>query len=114
MSNDLITFLRARLDEDERLAKECERLGVAEPGGALYEYVQTPFNEHAAARELADHFGPARVLAEVAAKRGIIDRYEHYRAHVAEYASVATYAHVLRVLAQPFAGHPDYREEWKP
>ena len=55
---------------------------------------------------------PARVLAECAAKRRIVEEAEHYWAHAAEYASVATYRHVLRILALPYADRPGYLPEW--
>lgn len=43
---------------------------------------------------------PARVLAECEAKRRIVDE---SRSRLA-----------MRLVALPYADHPDYREEWKP
>lgn len=87
MTDDLVAFLRARLDEDER-----------DPGG----------------------WSPARVLAEVDAKRRILA--EHPWRHEPDWPSgrqcrqCATEhpCTTLRLLALPYAGHPDYREEWRP
>jgi hypothetical protein len=55
--DDLIAFLQARLDEDERSA-----------------HAWLPFgNPDAAARDHIARHDPGRVLAEVAAKRAILD-----------------------------------------
>lgn len=70
-------------------------------------------------------FDPARVLAEVDAKRRIIDQYEQLRADVAHWrglgdedaAPVATewaYGEVVKMLALPYADRPGYLEEWRP
>ena len=67
---------------------------------------------------------PARVLAECAAKRHLIELH-HTAVQQVEMAGpgpaapiltavAGTYAATLRVLASTYADHPDYREEWKP
>jgi Family of unknown function (DUF6221) len=48
---------------------------------------------------------PTRVLAECAAKRRLLE--------AAGVADGATRELLLRSLALPYAGHPDYREEWR-
>jgi hypothetical protein len=65
---------------------------------------------------------PARVLAEVDAKRQVVERFEQAQ----RYASTAwgqsnaasAEAQALRavalLLASVHADHPDYRDEWKP
>ncbi|MEU1088939.1 DUF6221 family protein [Streptomyces sp. NPDC005892] len=67
---------------------------------------------------------PARVLREVEAKRGVVRQYEdmhnqarhpvsadnRMRARVAQ----GELGDVLRLLALPYADHPDYRAEWTP
>jgi hypothetical protein len=45
---------------------------------------------------------PARVLAECAAKRRIVEMY----------AGQHGQPYVLHFLALPYADHPDYRQEW--
>jgi hypothetical protein len=77
-----------------------------------------------------EHMGPecdcnyaARVLADVAAKRRIVEL------HTGEHECVSDEAHdavlvapgyifhldpTLKLLALPYSDHPDYREEWKP
>lgn len=78
---------------------------------------------------------PARVLAECEAKRRIVDLYAEHRSTVMAYRNPrwadamndedrlnhkrAESRHratedVLRLLALPYADHPDYREEWRP
>jgi hypothetical protein len=58
----------------------------------------------------ADHvvaWSPARVLAEVAAKRQILARFGHMR-------NQPVFDALMRLLALPYSGHPDYQQEWKP
>lgn len=51
---------------------------------------------------------PARVLADVASKRSIVQEVSYMS------LDMLTMGWVLMQLALPYAGHPDYREEWKP
>lgn len=60
--------------------------------------------EIAYAVHIARH-DPARILAECEAKRAIV-AYDH--------VDLATYIDMTRLLALPYADHPDYREEWRP
>ncbi|MFC4516396.1 MULTISPECIES: DUF6221 family protein [Streptomyces] len=159
MSADLAAFLRDRLDEDERIAAavlgaswirhehvagvhaddatpgrpygtpvaDCRRL----PGGY----------EHGV--DIAEHIvrhQPARVVAEIEAKREIVSRYvvalherEALRARMRgmlgeggdAFGQLLEHEHVLiraaealapvvRLLSSPYADHPEYREEWRP
>jgi hypothetical protein len=52
-------------------------------------------------------WGPARVLAECEAKRRIVELMSD------EVEYVVYSDDVLRALAQPYADHPDWREEWQ-
>ncbi|MEV4164949.1 DUF6221 family protein [Nonomuraea dietziae] len=90
--DELIAFLRERLDEDERAAQA----GRPAPRG------------------------PARELREVEAKRRILEELESFVAD-AEYlpqdernADTATAFGIVRLLAMPYDDHDDFREEWKP
>lgn len=104
---DLPTFLTARFDEQEEAAER----GRPHPDAATF---------------ANDNYGylwvqPTYVLADLAAKRRIVELHTRYEpnAHecpgdfstfaVAEGAPCPT----LRALAQPFADHPDFRPEWK-
>lgn len=148
----LVEFLRARLTEDEmaahqagqysglrdrglvegwelaRFGEELRRLKVQTTYGTLPPKLVTTFDDALFDRPIAAHIArhnPARVLREVEAKRGIIERHEQAR----EFGGKSTIsAHVnaqddgyvqacfdaLRDLALPYADHPDYREEWRP
>jgi hypothetical protein len=107
---DLVEFLRAALDEDERVAR------VATPGPwRLDAGLRLPEQidvvsvdyftvcedlEDTDAAHIARH-DPARVLAEVAAKRGLL----------AELAA-ANMVFAMRLLAEPYAGREGWRGEW--
>ncbi len=64
----------------------------------------------------------ARVLADVAAKRRILAEYVRWvgRNSGTGYPDGVDAGHeygleyAVRCLALPYAGHPDYREEWAP
>lgn len=129
---DLIDFLKARIDEDEAAAKaanavDTESVGewtVVEtplciPGGrtAIDVTVESSLDwtlcdgigsgSLSERRGLAEHIArhdPARVLADVAAKRAIVD----------DYAEVPSTARLrpLRWLAEVWRDHPDYDAEW--
>jgi hypothetical protein len=113
----LIAFLRARLDEDERVARTADEAWDPDD----YEWQDL---DEGPRRHIGRH-DPARVLAEVDAKRETLTFCEHLletkRAQEAadelsEYSLGRAQAggHMLRLLALPYASHPDYREEWRP
>lgn len=82
----LTEFLLARIEEDEADARER---GVA---------------------------AEALALAECQAKRRIVENLDGVRL---EQPAIRMYREglaevTLRMLALPYVGHPDYREEWKP
>jgi hypothetical protein len=115
--SELVLFLRARLDEDEQAAR-------ATTGGKWYSADVLEVNL-AAPRPDAEHIArhdPARVLAEVNAKRRILDeivpKVESYWGAVnsewgCEYDDPDG-DDVLRLLALPYADHPDYDPAWRP
>lgn len=76
-------FLTARLDEDEAVAMGAS----SHPDPAAY------------ARDNYGHLWiePSRLLAEVEAKRRVLHRFGFY---------------VERLLALPYADHPDFQKEW--
>lgn len=113
--NDLVEFFRARLDEDERLAQA----GRVE-GDLFIDFKPANGEEkHPGEAALLAHIGnwdPIRVLAEVEAKRRIVDLYSK----VARYDDVdASYeqaclglGEAVRLLATACAEHPDYDPMW--
>lgn len=125
--NDLVQFIRDRLDEDERVAREAgtrslqwrlaRPLDDAELGDASW--LRPPEQEH------AERHDPARVLADVEAKRRILAEcaywYDKVNASAKEKHPMPDLAGrfevampILCLLALPYASHPDYRQEWRP
>ena len=113
----LTEFLLARIAEDEAVAK------AAHPSSGDDTWILWVCDEfmHVAT-------GEDRVLAECEAKRRIVAEHsegvsgecgtcvgEWGNYHVGEPATGKAWpCPTLRILAQPHADHPDYREEWKP
>jgi hypothetical protein len=142
--SDLIEFLRARLDEEAEVA----RAAMINSGGewAQVDPVRAPCRVEDTTRgyvvvnddgwttsEQAAHIArhdPARVLAEVEAKRRIIalwkaadDDAAGERRYADSYDTGVSgwpmgredaFSDALRLLAFPYANHPDYRAEWAP
>jgi hypothetical protein len=163
---DLVAFVRACLDEDERVARaatpgpwrweepsgeewptydeslvsdgKMERFSEGDeyPASVLvgWGYDASGIEANQADRDHIARHDPARVLAEVAAKRAILERH-HRRDSEDDYpqhwgvdsSCVGCHAGYdeepwtkdisecpeLRDLAQPFAGRPGWREEWR-
>jgi hypothetical protein len=106
--DELVAFVRACLGEDARAAEHAQwgmqGQWFTEANDKVDEFVQ--------------RMSPARVLAEVAAKRAIVDSYQWHidnadRPFAYERAGEMQLAerHV-QLLAQPYAGRPGWREEW--
>jgi hypothetical protein len=131
--DDLVAFLRARLDEDERVAQaappgpwaEDASHSVVDATGARVIYSVNGGTLHPTHAVRAHVLGndPARVLREVAAKREILEQhvpvgggmvclsYCHTRTPGEEQAWPCL---TMRLLVLPYAGHPDYRDGWTP
>jgi hypothetical protein len=133
--NDLVEFLRARLAEDEQVARysgepgqwdigEC--VSTDEPGRTEWEivtengYVTARTATNMRAAHIARH-DPARVLREVEAKRQIVDAYaealriqDGFRETTGELMRRTAIEMACLAYAVAYAYHPDYREEWKP
>lgn len=84
--NDIAAFLDARITDDEKAARR----------GSLPEEVWG----------VGGWYDPQRVLAECRAKRALL------RYAVAE-LDAPQRSEVLGLLALPWAGHADYRSEWR-
>ncbi|MFD4658014.1 DUF6221 family protein [Kitasatospora sp. NPDC058444] len=147
----LAEFLSARIADDETIARDAGgrswewrhrgtgELWHPEPGAYLAgggEYLGIGGNRHGGATLCGvtmtphtdavhiAHHDPARALADVAAKRRIIDRYTSAVADAAEDADgyfdenraedARHLRPVLRLLALPYRDHPDYQPEWAP
>lgn len=143
MTADLVAFLNARLDEDYRLAFEAgnggpdrwvfdpelpwnsdvgPREAVVRFNGSALGYVAAVDPVHGKygtwdAQHIARH-DPARVLVEVDAKRRIIAEHSTQKWSVGDRVHDCQWegwpCTTLRLLALPYAGHPDYQAEWAP
>lgn len=130
--DDLVQFLRARLDNDERIAREADegpwqlktlgrhdQAAVSTEGpGAL---VQLDGVRATANGAHIAHHDPARVLREIQAHRTTVDEYDialgvpaatdqaaYWKGHV------ETLREVCLRLATVHADHPDYQAAWGP
>lgn len=125
---DLLVFLRARFDEEEHAALACGQSAaeraMIRANASVWEASEDAVHagsQLVAARvagEDAEHIArwdPARVLAEVEAKRRILYLYEAAE-DVSMHADAWTIMkNTVRLMALPYAGHVDYREEaWRP
>jgi len=140
----LTEFLKARLDEDEQAARKAAEICGCHPiapawsfhdertdGRILIADNPHPETRHKLGRRwngtyqelfAAEHIArwdPARVLAEVEAKRRIIREYEAAAAYYDQHPDApAGEAHglytTLKALALPYADHPDYHKDWRP
>lgn len=139
MIDDMVEFIKAQLDEDEAGAHSSGPARVAwltyrkDSGEMLYTTVAAEVGHGdvwiADGRELAPPasamvvYDPARVLADVAAKRAVIELYE--TARTALEASDGTilagtaklnlraYGNALRALAAAYASRPGFKPEWR-
>jgi hypothetical protein len=156
MTDDLVAFLRARLDEDEQVARAAtgEEWGAVNPSQPYVIFDVDAFRENKtlesvgrlASVERAEdrahiaRHDPARVLADIHAKRRAIapyaaaleergplrdriravlhkDHKEFARLHRQESELIETerrYRPIVQALALPYADHPHYRQEWRP
>ena len=99
--NDLVAFLRARLDTDEANAQWW--IAEAPHQGPQVLAAQTGFDGE-------------RMLREVAAGRAIVAEYVAVRKlqGLTDTPEDGYRDWVLRQLAAVYSDHPDYRQEWKP
>ncbi|WP_448639175.1 DUF6221 family protein [Geodermatophilus sp. URMC 63] len=139
MTPQLDEFVMARIAEDKRIAARAadeDGLGAARAGSLPGGAPSRPGSGSAAATALhsaaAEHvarFGPARVLDECAAKRWMVQACRDARPDTAflgarpgglpDFPLTPADVHqlaalTLALLALPYAGHPDYRQEWRP
>jgi len=116
--DELVAFLKARMDEDEAAAKAARRVQT--------EWYVACDDDTVTIDSLREHIGrlsPARVLREVEAGRNILARYEDCLVRMedpaysgtAEYVQIREYEDfVLPNLAAIWNDHPGYDEDWAP
>ena len=131
--NDLIAFIRARIDEDERTARRAADVYDGATTWELTRATAMDVGERTFIAEIGadedgfrpselDHIArhdPARVLREVEAKRRILDEYRAAQANLKQHPDdlagkgwLLGTVRVINLLALPYADHPDYRPEW--
>jgi len=134
MTADLVAFLRARLNEDEQAARDASPAPWITKTGQPWLADHIVFGQSkympnrisqvcdltagqtraADAAHIIRH-DPARVLAEVDAKRRILDLHKAMALNPDVHSDAWTaLGDVLHLLALPYADHPDYREAWRP
>lgn len=139
--DELVAFVRAALDEDERVALAADETrpgpwAIRPDSTGVREIYSVSRDEergrdsnvmpdawHSEAAEHIVRWDPDRVLAEVEAKRRILDEASAVCDEVrnptgADHRTNArarqfAYEQVLRLLAQPHAGRDGWREEWR-
>ena len=107
-----MTWLPAQLDDDERVARQL----IASPGGFHLE-AETDDTDLMAVACHVFRWDPARVLAEVEAKRRIVDEHAPDRngyCPTCDDNTTMAPCPTVRFLGLPYAGRPGYRDEWKP
>ncbi|MFF4644969.1 DUF6221 family protein [Streptomyces sp. NPDC001389] len=133
MTDALVQFLRARLDEDEQIARGHQQWSAGWDQDDMAKEIRDDVNAgtvafvpHLGDRTHITRHDPARVLAEVDAKRRIIALHSDPTGHSCSitdetgyelnYAEVARdeACTTLRLLALPWADHPAYQSEWAP
>lgn len=119
----LADFLLARIAEDEAVALSASEDGgewrdtgfhIADNDGAT---VAASLSRVVDSEHIARH-DPARVLAECASKRRIVEYVQVVSlaldGRVSEGARCVISDQVIQMLAAVYGDHPDYREEWRP
>lgn len=124
--NDLIAFLRARLDEDQRSAEAArDEIIAAQERRDTEEIDLVDAGDFPLWFQHANRHRPTFVLADVDAKKRIVERHkecgtgfgycdEAGGAIEADENNEQRGCPDLFALALPYADHPDYREEWRP
>jgi hypothetical protein len=113
MSNtDLVSFLTARLDEDEAAARGWFDRFPDMPADELADQAAAGVTDEGYIH-IARH-DPARVLREVAAKRKILAEHAQGWGHPCEaYTGPEFPCPTLRALAGVWSDHPDYDPAWQ-
>ncbi|CAM5264052.1 DUF6221 family protein [Streptomyces badius] len=115
MTDALVAFLKARLDDDERTARACAGDGTW-TGEGLEFYAPDLSGD---VRAHAARHDPARTLREVEAKRRILRAHAKWcegrcEAKYPEGGFDAAHYWSIKALATVYADHPDYQQEWRP
>lgn len=111
MTAVLIAFLYERLNEDEQTANQWHHIECDIHVAGLADLAMAA----AVPGAICDCAGPARTLAEIDAKRRLLD----YIADLESKALDGNWWNIdrdlpLQLLAIAYRDHPDYQEKWTP
>lgn len=118
---DLAEFVQARIAQDEETARAALAERASPVSGATFTLWEDQEWEAIDGKVMThvDAWDPARVLAECAAKRAIVEM--HRGAHECPtpdsccgWCVDSDECDTLSALAAPYADHPDFRSEWAP
>jgi hypothetical protein len=116
-ADGLVAFLRARLDEWRAAVEAADADDVPQPFEG-HELGTCTTCDEARAVNVAVVTMPTDpadfVLADIEAKRRIVDGIAGADPHSGYITGTFTAWDVLHLLALPHAGHPDFRPEWRP
>ncbi|MCX4601201.1 DUF6221 family protein [Streptomyces anulatus] len=134
--DDLVQFLRARLDEDVAKAASWHDLECD-----IHSHLNDGLLASIAASQMLDEVpgavcdcgGPARVLREVEAKQRLLGEHQHDGSGACALCALPedfdddaegnrTFSRsaqpwpctTVKILALPYADHPDHRDAWRP
>jgi hypothetical protein len=113
----LTEFLLARIAEDEAHWEHLKQILAGAPSHSMVRGEQ--FNFAAGDGEPPVPFVPRKLLAECDAKRRIVELHEapnrpDYLRSYCVACGDSFPCPTLRLLALPYADHPDYQPEWRP
>lgn len=103
-ADDIVGWLRAQIDEDERVAQAVLADTAAHGYLSRLTYRLRTRGGAVTTETEVVVYDPARVLREVEANRLLLDLHKECTAQ----------CYVVRVLALPYAHLPGYQEEWRP
>ena len=110
---ELITFLRARLDEDETLSlRNIGERGLGDTG-SFPDYRTYSDEDTHAADDYLNQFAPPRMLREVKVKQKILQRHERLTGSRSCQLCWPLRCDIY-TMAAVWDQHPDYRPEWAP
>lgn len=108
MNDELVTWLRAQYDEDERIVLDAPRY---EWNVLLAGDVESGERTEQRVLDYLMHNSPDRVSAEIGAKRRMLDICSEPDDHP---NALLVRGRILALMAQPLADREGYREEWAP
>lgn len=118
----LVEFLTARLDEDERVAREATQTLAWRQGTGIDDDLVRITGAITQAPTPADaahiaRWNPVRVLAEIAAKRDVLRHHapaaaKKHPGFECAWCNMLYPCFDARTLARPYADHPDFESHW--